>query len=287
MRERLPFAEVQQQAAVALANIAHQRQRQYSLQAVEAGAVDALVGAMAAHPANSDVHLACVAALAIMAGGDGCPAAVGQPEPFWAVLGVMQRANASPFDDENEAELLGWGCAYLAAVATDADVRARAVGAGAARVVASAMRDHAAQASLQQHGCNALANLAALAHVDRAAARQLSDARAAAALGGAMRSQPRNVPLLEQACAALSNLERSGTLLKELEARPKELGAAVQAAVAVLHAHPRRAALQRCGREVLRRLGEHAQRDDKTGEAMAEVLRTAGVPQEWLVEVSN
>ena len=85
MREHLGFPGVQQQAAVALANIAHQRQRQYaqqarlrmtapsslslslslplvpgltlilSVQAVEAGACEALVAALVAHPANTKV----------------------------------------------------------------------------------------------------------------------------------------------------------------------------------------------------------------------------------------
>ena len=50
---------------MALANIAHQRQRQYARQAVEAGACEALVAALVAHPANTKVLLACCAALAL------------------------------------------------------------------------------------------------------------------------------------------------------------------------------------------------------------------------------
>ena len=79
---------MQQQAAVALANIAHQRQRQYARQAVEAGACEALVAALVAHPANTKVLLACCAALAqLAAGGAACVDAVA--------------ANANPNPDPN------------------------------------------------------------------------------------------------------------------------------------------------------------------------------------------
>ena len=90
-------------------------------------------------------------------------------------------------------------CTLLAALATDAAARERAVDQGAPRRVSHAMRMHAAQTSLQQHGCNALANLAAMAAPSRAHAKALADARTAAALAGAMRAHMKNVPLLEQA----------------------------------------------------------------------------------------
>ena len=103
MREHLVVPEVQQQAAVALANIAHQRQRQYARQAVEAGACETLVAALVAHPANTKLLLACCAALAqLAAGGAACVDAVGRSGALEAVLGVMHRCT-------DEAELLGWG----------------------------------------------------------------------------------------------------------------------------------------------------------------------------------
>jgi len=280
MREHLVFPEVQQQAAVALANIAHQRQRQYARQTVEAGACETLVAALVAHPANTKVLLACCAALAqLAAGGAACVDAVGRSGALEAVLGVMHRCT-------DEAELLGWGCTLLAALATDAAARERAVDQGAPRRVSHAMRAHVAQTSLQQHGCNALANLSAMAPPSRAHAKALADAHTAAALAGAMREHMKNVPLLEQACAALFNLARCGTLSKELEARPRDFGEAVQGLVAVLKAHPRRKVLQHCGRQVVLQLAELARGDGTSNTALQAIamdaaLQAAGVPPAW------
>ena len=125
------------------------------------------------------------------------------------------------------------------------------------------------QTALQQHGCNALANLAAMAAPSRAHARRSPRARRPPA--GAMRAHMKNVPLLEQACAALFNLARCGTLTRELEARPRDFGEAVQGLVAVLKAHPRREVLQHCGRQVVLQLAE---RLGATGRAIRRCRRS-------------
>ena len=148
------------------------------------------------------------------------------------------------------------------------------------------MRAHLAQTALQQHGCNALANLAAMAAPSRAHAKALADARPAVTLAGAMRAHMKNVPLLEQACAALFNLARCGTLTRELEARPRDFSEAVQGLVAVLKAHPRREVLQHCGRQVVLQLAELARGDGTSNSALQAIamdaaLHAAGVPPAW------
>ena len=80
-----------------------------------------------------------------------------------------------------------------------------------------------------------------------------------------------------QACAALFNLARNGTLTRELEARPRDFGEAVQGLVAVLKAHPRREVLQ---------LAELARGDGTSNTALQAIamdtaLHAAGVPPAW------
>ena len=89
-----------------------------------------------------------------------------------------------------------------------------------------------------------------------------------------------------QACAALFNLARCGTLTRELEARPRDFGEAVQGLVAVLKAHPRRKVLQHCGRQVVLQLAELARGDGTSNTAqlaiaMDAALHAAGVPPAW------
>ena len=282
-----------------------------------AGAVEAAVAAMLAHPLSDGVQRAACAALYRMTCGNaGNQTRAGNADAVEAVVAAML---AHP----RSVRVQQVACVAVSVMSGgNAQIRTRARNAGAVEAVVAAMRAHPRSEELQRLACTALARTAGCYPEDRTSAEH---GDAVEAVVEAMSAHPRSRELQRCACLALGAVTRCGgsherrecagnagaleVLVAAMLAYPQseqvQLNAcatlaavigivgenktralnagAVEAVVAAMHAHSRSEELQRCACLALEEMTgcrtENQTRAGREGAVEAVVAAMGAYPQ--------
>lgn len=186
-----------------------------AIRAAEAGALEAIVAAMVAHPSELRLQqLACNALLGVTGGDDNAEGR--SREQRSAEAGAIEAVVSSMETHRVSTVLQERACLCLCSISCGADAGAparvqRIAMSGALDCIIDAMMVHAESASVQLGGCQALRNIASGADAaGLARARRATELGALEAIGKAMRTHINDVAVQEQACVALYNI-MSGT----------------------------------------------------------------------------
>eukprot|EP00964_Phaeocystis_antarctica_P033928 scaffold19261_cov55-Phaeocystis_antarctica.AAC.1 len=222
--------------------------------AAEAGAIEATVAALRAHPQEEGVQKqGCGALVNICCGDDAAGRARCQRATAAGAIEVVVAAmRACP----QEVDVQEYGCGALGNMCFGDDAaaaarRQRAATAGAIEVVVAAMQAHPQVATVKEYGCCALGNMCT--GTDAAAAARRQRAAGAGALEevvAAMRAHPQEGEVQEGGCRALISICRGGSGVRARRRRATQAGART-VAVAAMQAHPDTVEVQNYGQELL------------------------------------
>ena len=182
--------KLQRTAVAALAEATPQRAHTVS----NAGGLQAIMKAMAAHADDGELQSHGCAALAALAADERCEAEVADA----GGLGAVVKALAAHADDVN---LQRSGCEALASIAAGAH-RLAVVDAGGLAAAVNAMAAHVTDAEVQRAGCAVLTSLARAAGCEEAVVA----AGGPLAVVAAMTTHAADVGVACEGCFALANL---------------------------------------------------------------------------------